>query len=124
MCVSLLGVLAPKGGRWMTKALGFALVSACGAMIVSAQQPSAEVSYFREIRPVIQRSCQGCHQPAMKYGGPDLTRFQNIAAGGGERSAIKERGRPESALGSHIQRGPKCHKAVLSARRSQPQCRQ
>jgi len=30
--------------------LGFALVVACGAMTISAQQPSAEVSYFREIR--------------------------------------------------------------------------
>jgi hypothetical protein len=24
---------------------------------------AAEPSYFREIRPVLQRSCQGCHQP-------------------------------------------------------------
>ncbi len=73
----------------MTKALGFALVSACGAMIVSAQQPSADVSYFREIRPIIQRSCQGCHQPAMKYGGLDLTLFESFAAGGSKGPAFK-----------------------------------
>ena len=30
-----------------------------------AQPPAAEVSYFRDIRPIMQRTCQGCHQPAM-----------------------------------------------------------
>ena len=32
-------------------------------------QPKAEnadgpVSYFKEIRPIFQQNCQGCHQPA------------------------------------------------------------
>src|ERR1051326_4112447 len=81
----------------MTKALGFALVSAGVAMIVSAQQPSADVSYFREIRPIIQRTCQGCHQPAMKYGGLDLTRFESFAAGGSKGAAFKP-GAPQESV--------------------------
>src|SRR6266478_5092392 len=48
-------ILASAEGDWMTKALGFALAAACCAANTPAQQPSAEVSYFREIRPVIQR---------------------------------------------------------------------
>jgi len=81
----------------MTKGLGFALVVACFAVRMSAQQPSAEVSYFREIRPVIQRSCQGCHQPAMKYGGLDLTRFESFAAGGNKGPAFKP-GSPQDSV--------------------------
>ena len=82
----------------MTKALGFALVAAYCAMIVSAQQPSADVSYFREIRPIIQRTCQGCHQPAMKYGGLDLTRYESFAAGGSKGPAFKPGAPPESVV--------------------------
>src|SRR2546430_12430212 len=99
----------------MTKALGFALAAACCAMNVSAQQPSAEVSYFREIRPIIQRSCQGCHQPAMKYGGPDLTRFERFAAGGGKRPAVYTRAAPGKVGAADFEGGPQTPKVVCSA---------
>src|SRR3989442_13744419 len=81
----------------MTKEFGFALAAACCAMNMPAQQPSADVSYFREIRPVIQRSCQGCHQPAMKYGGLDLTRFESFAAGGAQKVGFKLGAAPKKA---------------------------
>ncbi len=86
----------------MTKALGFALAAACCAVNLPAQQPSAEVSYFREIRPVIQRSCQGCHQPAMKYGGLDLTRFESFAAGGSKGPAFKPGAPQESVVLAYL----------------------
>lgn len=56
---------------------------------VGAQKPPAEVSYFRDIRPVIQRTCQGCHQPAVKSGGLDLTRYESFVTGGNKGPAIK-----------------------------------
>ena len=73
----------------MMKALRFGVAAAWCVVSVSAQQPSTDVSYFREIRPVIQRSCQGCHQPAMKYGALDLTRYESFAAGGNKGPAFK-----------------------------------
>ena len=42
----------------------------------------ADVSYFRDIQPVIQRECQGCHQPNMKSSGLDLTSYEGLKAGG------------------------------------------
>ncbi len=70
----------------MGKALRFGLTATWCAASLCAQQPSAEISYFHEIRPIIQRSCQGCHQPAMKYGGLDITRYESFAAGGNKGS--------------------------------------
>jgi WD40 repeat protein len=62
-----------------------------------AQTAAADVSYFQQIRPIIQRSCQGCHQPAMKYGGLDLTRYESFAAGGNKGPALKA-GAPQESL--------------------------
>lgn len=77
------------------------LATLCGAGVY-AQQPAAGVSYFRDIRPVIQRTCQGCHQPAMKYGGLDLTRFESLVAGGNRGPAVKPGAPDESLLLAYI----------------------
>ena len=36
---------------------------------------AADPSYFRDIRPILQRQCQGCHQPNLKSSGLDLTTY-------------------------------------------------
>ena len=60
---------------------------------------SAEpVSYYNDLRPVIQRSCQGCHQPATKMGGLDLTSFEAIEAGGGKGAILKAGAPAESRV--------------------------
>jgi WD40 repeat protein len=43
---------------------------------------ATDVSYFRDIRPVIQRQCQGCHQPGIKSSNLDLTTYQGLKTGG------------------------------------------
>ena len=43
---------------------------------------AAEISYFRDIKPIIQRQCQGCHQPAVKSSNLDLTTYEGFKAGG------------------------------------------
>src|SRR5436190_21356179 len=42
----------------------------------------AEPSYFRDVRPILQRNCQGCHQPNLKSSGLDLTTYEGLTAGG------------------------------------------
>jgi WD40 repeat protein/mono/diheme cytochrome c family protein len=74
----------------------FVLLFANGSAL-RAQDPKAPVSYFRDIRPLIQRNCQGCHQPAVKQGGLDLTRFESFAAGGGRGAAFKP-GTPQESI--------------------------
>ena len=41
-----------------------------------------DASYFRDIRPIIQRQCQGCHQPNLKSSNLDLTSYEGIQSGG------------------------------------------
>ena len=43
---------------------------------------AADVSYFRDIQPVIQRQCQGCHQPNLKSSNLDLTTYLGFKTGG------------------------------------------
>lgn len=58
-----------------------------GAPAAAQDQPaqteqSGKVSYFRQIRPVLQRQCQGCHQPASKQADLLLTSYEGFKAGG------------------------------------------
>jgi len=52
------------------------LASTC----VSAQE--TPVSYYNDIRPIIQTSCQGCHHPGAKMSGLVLTEYKGILQGG------------------------------------------
>lgn len=62
-------------------------LSILAAVLVSA---SAEpVSYYREIVPVLKRSCTGCHHPGKLKGELDLTTHAAIAKGGKHGSAFK-----------------------------------
>jgi len=40
------------------------------------------VSFHRQIRPILQQKCQGCHQPAQLKGKLLLTSYEGFAAGG------------------------------------------
>ncbi|MEO8660749.1 MAG: hypothetical protein ABI693_19925 [Bryobacteraceae bacterium] len=55
--------------------------------LAAANLYAADPSYFRDVRPIIQRQCQGCHQPNLKSSGLDLTTFESMQAGGKRGSA-------------------------------------
>src|SRR5579884_3554085 len=38
----------------------------------------APVSYYREVRPIFQQHCQGCHQPAKPLGGLVMTEYAEL----------------------------------------------
>src|SRR5262245_21552610 len=38
--------------------------------------PGEKVSYYRDVRPLLQANCQGCHQPAKAKGGYVMTDFK------------------------------------------------
>src|SRR3989442_731724 len=50
-------------------------------------KPAAKISYYREIRPILQANCQGCHQPAKNKGGYIMTEFKRLLAGGDNEGA-------------------------------------
>jgi WD40 repeat protein len=57
----------------------------------------AQPSYYRDVRPILQKNCQSCHQPASKMSGLDLTTFEAFKAGG-TRGAAFAPGAPEESL--------------------------
>lgn len=59
----------------------FTRIAGC-LLLVTAGAFAADTSYFRDVRPVIQRQCQGCHQPNLKSSNLDLTTFEGFQAGG------------------------------------------
>jgi hypothetical protein len=69
-----------------------------GCLIALAPLLAAgEPSYYREIQPVLQKNCIGCHQPAMLSSGLDLTSFDGLRAGGKHGPAFSP-GAPDESL--------------------------
>jgi WD40 repeat protein len=81
IAVSLLGALRAEG-------------------VKKASSPApVRVSYARQIRPMLQANCQGCHQPAKAEGGYVMTDFSRLLAGGDSgRPAVV----PRNPRASHL----------------------
>ncbi len=78
-------------------ALGFPLLLA--AQPAKEPTPSgAKVSYYKDVRPLFQQHCQGCHQPAKAGGGYVMTSFADLLkAGDSEQKGIVP-GKPADSL--------------------------
>ena len=63
-------------------------ISAVADDHVKPEQEADKISYYREIRPIFQANCHGCHQPAKSKGKFVMTKFDRLLAGGGEEAAI------------------------------------
>src|SRR4051812_42899807 len=68
------------------------------AALASFAVLAAETSYYREVRPILQRNCQGCHQPNLKSSDLDLTTFDGMKAGGKRGPAVNAGAPAESAI--------------------------
>ena len=62
-------------------------------MLLSAATPS----YYRDVRPILEKNCTSCHQPAAKQSELDLTTYARFQAGG-KRGAAFLAGSPEESL--------------------------
>ncbi|MBT5846806.1 MAG: hypothetical protein HOH86_09450, partial [Verrucomicrobiales bacterium] len=77
-----------------------------GAFAVNSAITAAEtvaepkpVSYFKQIRPILQANCQGCHQPAKAKGGYVMTDFAGLLKGGDNEGVAVVPGKPmDSAM--------------------------
>jgi WD40 repeat protein len=72
------------------------LVTSCVAAI-PLLLGAAEPSYYRDVRPILNRSCTSCHQPAVKSSGLDLTTYAGFQAGGARGPAFVA-GSPDESL--------------------------
>ncbi len=59
---------------------------------------SSPVSYFKQVRPLFQKRCQGCHQPAKAGGKFVITAFTELMNGGRTDDPIIVPGKPEESL--------------------------
>ena len=83
------------------------LFSAALASAADPPPPAGPVSYYKQVRPVLQGACHGCHQPAKAKGGFVMTEFAALVKGGEEDGAAIVPGKPaESALVKNITPGP------------------
>ena len=58
--------------------------------------PNAPVSFYKQIRPIFQAQCHGCHQPAKAKGDYIMTDFAALLKGGEEDVAVVA-GKPEAS---------------------------
>ncbi len=65
--------------------------------LAAATSLLAEPSYYRDIRPILQKNCAGCHQPSSKASGLDLTTFAAFKSGGSRGGAFVA-GQPAESL--------------------------
>jgi WD40 repeat protein/mono/diheme cytochrome c family protein len=74
--------------RCLSAATTTALVTVLTVVAAAADKPGdaskkpEHVSYYRHVRPILQRSCSGCHQPAKRGGGLLLTTYEGVKKGG------------------------------------------
>ena len=76
----------------------FLVFNVCCSLAAPMSLAAADVSYTSDVKPIIQRACSGCHQPATKMGGLVLTEYNGIMAGG-QKGPVLAAGAPmESRL--------------------------
>ena len=61
-----------------------------------AEEP-AKVSYYKDIRPIFQQHCNGCHQPAKPMGGYVMTEHANLFKSGERGKAGVVPGKPDES---------------------------
>ena len=59
---------------------------------------SATVSFYRDVRPIFQAKCHGCHQPARSQSEFAMTSYEGLMAGGASGSVIEPGAPDESYL--------------------------
>jgi WD40 repeat protein/mono/diheme cytochrome c family protein len=126
MPIPVLAVSCPPENRsWSMAPVQwfFALTGLLGMnLVVHAQDSTAKkaapetVSYYKDVRPVFQQHCQGCHQPAKAQGGFIMTAHSDllkkgdhdepgIVPGAPERSMIVKQITPRGAKPPAMPRG-------------------
>ena len=70
----------------------------CYVLADTSEEPSAHrVSYQRDIRPIFQTHCQGCHQPAKSMGDYVMTNHQSLMQSGESGDAAIVPGKPDQS---------------------------
>jgi len=91
-----------RRAAWLTFTFSLSLMS--GFSNVQADETAnkagddPQVSYYEQIRPIFQRHCQGCHQPAKPSGKYVMTTFDQLLAGGESQAEAVIAGKPAASF--------------------------
>ena len=58
------------------------IVSPSGFVLGAEEDQAKTISFYKDIRPIFQANCQGCHQPSKARGKYIMTDFKNLIQGG------------------------------------------
>jgi WD40 repeat protein len=83
--------------RWSWVVAGFAALTSSAFAQPKAETADGPVSYFKDIRPIFQQNCQGCHQPAKAQGGYIMTEFAELLKAGETGKPGIVPGKPEQS---------------------------
>lgn len=96
--------------HWCMRSLRLALVLAPAYVLSTsptaasraAEAPAAaaepaKISFWTQVRPILQEHCQGCHQPAKPLGGLVLTTAKDLLKGGESQHAGVVAGKPDES---------------------------
>src|SRR5258708_3227425 len=93
-CAHSLFTVLMRGLSRASELCGLCLLLAVTSNVRGAENPTMDVapaapkiSYYREIRPILQANCQGCHQPDKAKGGYTMTDLKGLLAGGENEGA-------------------------------------
>jgi len=75
----------------------FARLAACAAPHALRADDSPAVSYYKDIRPIFQQHCNGCHQPAKPMGGYVTTSHPDLFKAGERGKAGVVAGKPAAS---------------------------
>jgi mono/diheme cytochrome c family protein len=64
------------------------------AKVAAAVASGPKVSYDKQVRPILQAQCQGCHQPAKAGGAYVMTAFDRMVKGGDSGEVAVAPGKP------------------------------
>ncbi len=79
-----------------TRAFLLAAIVSCSAAL-GDEPAGSPVSYHKQIRPILQARCLGCHQPAKASGAYVMTDFARLAAGGESEEKAIVPGKPDES---------------------------
>lgn len=89
----------------ISRSMVILVVLAASAQLLHAEQPATEegsqeaakISYYRDVRPIFQQHCQGCHQPAKPSGGLVMTAHAGLLKAGDSGAAAIVPGDPDES---------------------------
>ena len=83
----------------MLRPASIGMLALASTTVLAADPPAsaAKVSYYKQIKPIFQANCQGCHQPAKPQGGYVMTEFARLLKAGDSKEAPIVAGKPDDS---------------------------